>query len=141
MIRERKLAILQDTQEDFVRVYCPFNRQWLALFKARIPPTDREPIFHRAWDGRMRWDYWKVRKLYLNEVVALLQEFFGEEIETDLYEEEQGVFDQLFSLIPDGRVDTAFKLLARIFHPDAGGEEELFVRLKKSYEKRKEERW
>ena len=138
-MKERKLAILRDTETDWIRVYSPYSKGFVEWLKLNIPPSDREPVFHENNKGKKKFDCWRVRRIYLDDVVKLLTDFFDGEIESDLAEDEGTVFDQLFQVVPDGKVDKAFRLLGQLFHPDAGGDEGQFKKLQAAYEARKKQ--
>jgi hypothetical protein len=138
-MKDRKLAILKDQHEDFIRVYSPYSRVFVQYLKASVPPADREPVFHETYDGRKRFSCWRIRRIYLNDIVKLMNDFWpDQEIESDLVEDSDWI-DEMFRSIPDNKVDFVYRALAQCLHPDVGGNEELMKRLNLAYQRRKSE--
>jgi len=136
-----KLAILV-ADEDWVRLYFPYNPDFLNRLKATVPGRDREPVWAER-GGRRKFDHWRLRRTWVNEVVELMEQFWpGREIESDLVEDDgdQSPFDYIFGLCKDGQdAKRLYSALAFITHPDRGGSEEDFKRLKEAYERRTDE--
>lgn len=136
MAKERKLAILKDQQEDFIRIYSPYSPVFVEYLKANVPVVDREPVF-REVGGKKKFDYWKVHRMYLNDIVKLINDCWpDQEIESDLVEDSDWI-DEMFRVIPDNKVDFVYRALAQCLHPDVGGDEELMKRLNIAYQRRK----
>jgi len=138
-MKGRKLAILKDEDGDFVRVYSPYSPMFVEYLKANVPAVDREPVFRETHDGRKRFSHWKVNRIYLNDIVKLMNDFWpNEDIESDLVEDSDWI-DEMFRVIPDNKVDFVYRALAQCLHPDVGGDEELMKRLNIAYQRRKSE--
>lgn len=134
-MKERKLAILRDG-DDWLRVYSPYSRNFVDYLKLNIAPQDREPIFHES-EGKRRFDCWRVRRTYLDDITKLLSDFWpNEDIVSDLAEDSDWV-DQLFAVVPDAKLDTVYRALASAFHPDVGGDTETMKRINLAYEIRR----
>lgn len=133
--KERRLAILKDSG-DWLRVYTPYSRNFVDYLKLSIAPQDRQPIFHES-EGKQRFDCWKIRRTYLDDIVKLLNDFWpGTEIVSDL-DEGTDWLDRLFEVVPDSKLDLVYRALAQALHPDVGGDEELMKRLNLVYEIKK----
>lgn len=133
--KERKLAILKDIG-DWLKIYTPYSQNFVQYLKLNIAPQDREPIFHEV-EGKQRFDCWKIRRTYLDDIVKLMNDFWPrEEIVSDLDEGSDWI-DKLFAVVPDSKIDLVYRALAQALHPDVGGDEELMKRLNLVYEIKK----
>jgi len=135
---QEKLAILA-ADEDWVRLYFPYNPDFLNRLKATVPGRDREPVWAER-GGRRKFDHWRLRRIWVDEVADLMEQFWpGRKIESDLVEEEdsQSSFDYIFSLCKSKQdAKRVYSALAFVVHPDRGGSEEDFKKLKEAYERR-----
>ena len=121
----------------FVRLYCPYRRDFVEALKDNIEPRHREPIYEER-NGKQRFSHWRIVDIYVPDLVKLLEDFFpGQEIESDLVEDEGSWIEEMFRVIPDGKVDLVYRALAQALHPDLGGDEELMKKLNTAYQARK----
>ena len=133
-----KIAIVRDSP-GFVRLYCPYRRDFVEALKDNIEPRYREPVYEER-NGKQRFSHWRIADFCVGDIVKLLEDFFaGQEIESDLVEDEGSVFDELFAMVPDDKVDKAYRLLSQLFHPDLGGDDQQFRKLSEAYGRRKGE--
>lgn len=133
-----KLVILADGN-DWVKVFSPFSAMFIQYLKATVPPQSRGPIYHERADGKKVFESWRIHKVYLGEVVELLETYFPEqEIQSDLVgENTSNVFEDLFLLVPQEKRGKLYRQLGQFFHPDMGGEEAKMRELNSAYEKLK----
>ncbi len=136
-MKERKLAILKDA-DDWLRVYSPYSKNFVEYLKINIASQDRQPLFHEV-EGKQRFDCWRVRRTYLQDIYKLMTDFWpNEEIVSDLAEEEGETIgsklEWLFALC-HSEEDTKrlYQTLSFILHPDRGGSDELMKKLNETY--------
>ena len=131
---EEKLAILQTNDPEWLAVITPYNRQFVEFFKINIEPRFRQPVYNE--NGK--FVHWRVHRVCLEDIIKLIEDFFpGQEIESDLVEDEGSWIEEMFRVIPDGKVDLVYRALAQALHPDLGGDEELMKKLNTAYQARK----
>ena len=137
-----RLVILQDERPDWVKVFCPFSREWLEGFKEAVPGNQREAVFEKT-GNQSKFVCWRVHKVSLAEVEELMERFFpGQPIESDLVGTEitpaalpSGDWLQAaFATVPLHKSRHLYRALAMIFHPDTGGSEEMMKKLNEVYE-------
>lgn len=131
-----RLAIMQDTDKDWVRIYSPFRVDFVAWLKANIEPKYRQPVYEESGDKKL-FRYWRVNKVALEDVIELCQTCFpGEEIVSDLAESTDWV-SAVFDVCPEAHRGRLWKALAFCFHPDTTGlDPSIMVRINQEAQKR-----
>lgn len=121
-----KLVILRDSDLDWIRVYTPYSDKFVAAIKG-LEHKYRFPVFRDEGSHKV-FDYWRVQKLCLAEVVGILQDCFpGSDIESDLVEALPAPSDSPYTVLclqdgaPRELVDAAYRTLAKLYHPDMPG--------------------
>jgi hypothetical protein len=125
-----RAGILKSTRQGWVRVVTPFDRDFVDDLKVMIPRD------HRQWVPEDK--HWLVNELFIKELVDIVRMHF-DDVETDLGQKEtiettEGLFNQLFKVIPKDHVDKIYKILAQALHPDHGGSTEQMTELNKAYQ-------
>jgi len=130
-----KVAILADTNPDYIRVYSPYNRTFIDFLKLNIPVKDRKPIR----DENGKFDYWRIKRIWLGDIIKLLQDFFpNETIESDLVEEGSDFITAIFDACPEDKLDKLYRGLMNVFQPDVNPKgEEIAKRINAEYERRR----
>lgn len=104
----------------------PFRRLWVDTIKNTVPSD------HREWDPDMKeWTIWPP---YAAEALTFTRQAFGYVRETNAETPGRGGGDHfaLLHLLPTAPlavIEASYRALARLHHPDAGGNAEHMKRL------------
>jgi hypothetical protein len=107
----------------------PFRRAWVDTVKATVPSD------HREWDPDVKeWTIWPP---YAADVLTLTKHTYG-------FVRERGnaapIADDYFRILhlretaPIELIESAFRCLAKLHHPDRGGDHATMRRLNSAYE-------
>ena len=133
-----KCSILRGDLPDSVKLVTPYIADFVEDLKMIIPPS------HRKWNPLA--SCWEIHETYLNELVELCKEYFSA-IETNLInssneapkvaarpQTSDDVLIAVFAMVGKDKADKLYQQLAKVFHPDAGGSNDLMTKLNKAYE-------
>lgn len=125
-----------------VSITFPFNREMVDALKTSIPAA------HRSWDPARRG--WTVRAMYANTAMRLLQSRFDVEIEDqrattapDTCACAQHPQCRVLFVQPDAPpevIESSYRALARLHHPDRGGDGTTMQRVNAAYAELTQER-
>ena len=118
---------------EWMTIRCPYEAHFVKALKTIVGPSQR------WWDQDAK--LWHVRFEFIRELLPLCRKYYDEvecrvNVREVLASANVNVFSQLFARITPQYADKIYKALARVVHPDAGGQEELMTQLNQAYQNR-----
>jgi hypothetical protein len=116
---------------DWITLSCPYETHFVKALKSTIDPS------YRWWDKDGKC--WHVRGSFINELLPLCRKYYDEvecrvNIKEVMASSKVNVFELLFKRITPQYADKIYKALARVVHPDTGGDLELMKQLNEAYQ-------
>lgn len=139
-----------------MRLYTPFDPKFTEELKRIVPFRHRQPQFTMNGQGKKKFAYWLVSRLYLTELVELCNRYWPDQVvESDLaddyacsentlsedmpYEESTHApcawIHELFERCPKKNVHTLYRGLSLAFHPDHGGDTKVMQQINVVYDR------
>lgn len=113
----------------FLIIEAPYDKSWIDSFKASIPQKKR------FWDNNDKT--WWCTKDQLDRVIQLLDQFYDDVLLVgfDAIDAAADTWGKLYLTqgAPLELVRAAYRILAKTYHPDVGGDEEKFKLLNEAY--------
>jgi hypothetical protein len=123
-----KIASIRAVDQGMFEMKTPWDEDFLAVFKLEVPSK------YRTWDKDEK--VWYVDGKYLDTVIALLERYFDE---VRIPSSDNGGSPYrtlcLTEKAPMELVKAAHRILAKMHHPDHGGDPEEFLKIQQAYER------
>jgi hypothetical protein len=129
-----KVVLNQDPDySDWLVISCPYETHFIKSLKTIVDPSQR------WWDKEKK--VWHVRSAFISEILPLFRKYYDEvecrvNVREILATTQVNVFSQLFNRISPQYADRIYKSLAKVVHPDTGGDSDLMKQLNTAYQER-----
>lgn len=128
----RKVVISADLgYPEWLTISCPYEPHFVKALKREVDSA------YRWWDKDSK--LWHIRSAFIKEVLPLCRQYYEEvecrvNVKEVLASSKVNVFEQLFKRITPQYADRIYKSLAKVVHPDLGGDADLMKQLNEAYQ-------
>jgi hypothetical protein len=119
--------VKRTSDPDWYEVRSPYDRECLDDLRRTCPPSFRQ------WDRDRK--VWRIHRFYLYDVLGTFADYdYIIRDDSGLGEEPDYAALYVTPDAPDAVVHAAYRALAKILHPDVGGDAQAFVRVQAAYD-------
>ena len=132
---------IRDNKDGSIRLYIPYNRNFVRALKWTVPYGSRMPIYSTNAKNK-RFQYWLVDKAFYKVCLSLIRKFWSDSLIYDEINDTTKDLEwvkELFDNVPEDKVEGLYRSLSKVFHPDVspGINDKIIKEINVEHEERK----